>query len=89
MAHMIERLDTGEEQLTRPRQGLGKLQRAGESLGAAVGKTVAKFREFATLARANAEIVKEQRPLQFLAIFAGVAAVAGFGTRVWRSRRNA
>jgi hypothetical protein len=66
-----------------------KLQRAGESIGIAAGKTVARSREFAALVRQRAQQITTENPLQFLAVLAGVAAVAGFATRLWRSSGNA
>jgi hypothetical protein len=88
MAHMIERLSDEEEQPSGPCR-TGKLQRAGESLGMVTGKTVAKSREFATRVRERAERVREEKPLQFLAVLASVAVVAGFATRLWRASENA
>jgi len=66
-----------------------KLQGIGESIGLAAGKTVAKSRELAALARQRTQQVISENPLQFLALLAGVAAVAGFATRLWRSSGNA
>lgn len=88
MAQMVERLDTSEE-LTSAPAAKGKLQGAGESLGLAIGKSVAKAREFGQNLRDRAEFVKQEKPLQLLGIFAGIAMAAGFATRVWRSARNA
>lgn len=78
-----------DEQSTSASPRTAKLQGAGESLGIAVGKMVAKSREFTARVREGAEQVKEEKPLQLLAVLAGVAAVAGFATRIWRSRGNA
>lgn len=77
------------EQGTKDSRTRGKLQRAGESVGIAAGKTVAKSREFADLARQRAQQVTSENPLRFLAVLAGVALVAGFATRLWRSSGNA
>jgi len=95
MAHMMERLDTHEELTFTPRNN-GKLQQAGESLGTAAGRAVTKSREFVTLVgeradrlKHRAERVKEEKPLQILAVLAGVSAIAGFATRLWRANRNA
>ena len=88
---MIDLMETlnADEQGTCFSANTGKLQRAGESLGIAVGNTVAKSREFAARVRERAEQVKEEKPLQILAVLAGVAVVAGFATRIWRSSGNA
>ena len=67
----------------------GGLQRAGTSLGVAAGKAVAKVHGAATLVAERAKMVKEEKPLQLIAVFAGLAAVAGFTTRLWRASRNA
>ena len=88
MAYRVER-SSADEQSTYAFSKIGKLQRAGESFGIVAGKAVAKSREFAELVRERAERVKEEKPLRLLAVLAGVAAVAGFATRVWRSSGNA
>jgi hypothetical protein len=95
MAHMIERLNTDEELTIAPAKN-GKIQRAGESLGIAAGRAVSKSREFVTLmrdrayrVRQRAEQVKDEKPLQILAVFAGLSVVAGFATRMWRASKNA
>ena len=90
---MMEASDTNQEiALTND----GNLQRAGESLGRAAGTAVAKAREFLTLARERADRVrertvqvKEQKPLQILAVLVGLSAAAGFAMRFWRISRNA
>ena len=78
-----------DEQWTSASPTPEKLQRAGESIGIAAGKTVAKSREFAALVRQRAQQVAMENPLQFLAVLGGVAAIAGFATRIWRSSGNA
>jgi hypothetical protein len=78
-----------DEQWTSASPTTGKLQHAGESIGIAAGRTVAKSREFAALLRQRAQQVTTENPLQFLAVLAGVAAVAGFATRLWRSSGDA
>ena len=88
MAQMVERLNTSEDFITAP-AATGKLQDAGESLGLALGKSVAKTRELGQQLRHRAEFVKQEKPLQLLGILAGIAMAAGFATRVWRSIRNA
>ena len=88
MAHRVERV-TVEDQETAPLERTGRLQRAGASLGVAAGKTVAKVHEAATLVAERAEKVKEEKPLQLLAVLGGLAAVAGFAIRLWRVSRNA
>ena len=88
MADLMETLNE-DVQGTCSSPNTGKLQRAGESLGIAVGNTVAKSREFAARVRERAAQVKEEKPIQLLAVLAGVAAVAGFATRIWRSSGNA
>ena len=60
-------------------------ENAGERLGMAVEKT----RRLATRINCRAHQIKEQQPLQFLAVLAGAAFAAGVATRVWRARRNA
>ena len=74
----------------------GNLQRAGDSLGTAAGTAVAKSREFVILLRDRANrlrqralLVKEEKPLQILAVVAGLSAIAGFASRFWRTSRNA
>ncbi len=88
MAQMVERLNTSEDFITAP-VATGKLQDAGESLGLAIGKSVAKTRELGQQLRHRAEFVKQEKPLQLLGILAGIAMAAGVATRVWRSTRNA
>ena len=88
MAYMTERLSGGDHG-TSASPTTEKLQRAGESIGIAGGKTVAKSREFAALVRQRAQQVTMENPLRFLAVLAGVAAIAGFATRIWRSSGNA
>lgn len=88
MAYMVDS-SSADEQSTYAFSKTGKLQRAGEFLGIAAGKAVARSREFAELVRQRAERVKEEKPLRLLAVLAGVAAVAGFATRIWRSSGNA
>jgi hypothetical protein len=89
MAYVTEQL-TADESRTKDSLGSArKLQDVGESLGLAAGKTVARLRENAALARQHAQQVTSENPLQFLALLAGVAAVAGFATRLWRSSGNA
>ena len=95
MAHMIERLNTDEELTIAPANN-GKIQRAGESLGIAAARAVSKSREFVTLVRNRAYgirqralRVKNEKPLQILAVFAGLSFVAGFATRMWRASKNA
>ena len=88
MAQMVERLNTSEDFITAP-AATGKLQDAGESLGLALGKSVAKTRELGQRLRDCTEFVKQEKPLQLLGILAGIAMAAGVATRVWRSTRNA
>jgi hypothetical protein len=87
MSYAIERL-SDEEQVPGAQCHSGNLQRAGESLGRATGKTVAKSRDFAKLVRERAERVKEEKPLQFLAVLTSVAVVAGLAIRLWRASNN-
>jgi hypothetical protein len=84
---MVERV-TREDAATAL-QRTGRLQRVGTSLGVAAGKTVAKVHEAATVVAERAEKVKEEKPLQLLAVLAGLAAVAGFAIRLWKVSRNA
>jgi hypothetical protein len=88
MAYMVERV-TLEDQAIANLARRGGLQRVGASLGVAAGKTVAKVHEAATLVAERAEKVKEEKPLQLLAVLAGLSAVAGFAIRLWRVSRNA
>lgn len=95
MAHMIERLNTDEE-LTIPPANNGKIQHAAESLGTTAGRAVSKSGEFVTLVRdraygvrQRAEQVKDEKPLQILAVLAGLSVAAGFATRMWRASKNA
>lgn len=88
MAYMVERV-TLEDSAIATLARTGGLQRAGASLGVAAGKTVAKAHEAATLVAERAEKVKEEKPLQLLAVLAGLSAVAGFAIRLWRISRNA
>jgi hypothetical protein len=44
-------------------------------------------RDLATRMRDRAEKVKNEQPLQVLAVAAGIAVAAGVVSRVWRSRR--
>lgn len=88
MAQMLERLNTSEDFITAP-AAKGKLQDAGESLGLAIGKSVAKTRALGQQLRERAVTFKDEKPLQLLGILAGIAMAAGFATRVWRSARNA
>ena len=88
MAYVTEQL-SANKLYTKESVTTGKLQRAGESIGVAAGKTVAKSRELAELARQRSQQVTSENPLQFLALLVGVAAVAGFATRLWRSSGNA
>jgi hypothetical protein len=44
-------------------------------------------RDLATRVRDRAEKVKNEQPLQVLAVVAGIAVAAGVVSRVWRSRR--
>ena len=87
MAHLTERLSL-EKQAPGAFARTGRLQRAGASLGVAAGKTVAKVHEAAELVAKRAEKVKEERPLRLLAVLAGLAAVAGFTTRLWLWRAS-
>lgn len=91
MAYMAEGLNSGDNSFsgTTPEESSGTLQRAGESLGTAAGKVVAKSRELATLMRDRAETIKEEKPLQILAVVGGIAVVVGFATRLWRASGNA
>jgi hypothetical protein len=84
MADMIEGVTIRERLNTTPTRN-GRLERAGRSLGAAAGKTVAKVDAAATRIAERARKVKEEKPLQLLAVLAGFAAVAGFTTRLWRA----
>lgn len=88
MAHMVERVRL-EDQAIDALDRRGRLQRAGASLGVTAGKIVAKVREAAALVAERAEKVKEERPLQLLAVLAGFAAIAGFTIRLWRASRSA
>ena len=86
MSVMLERVSTGVEGLPSTTRVQGRMQCAGESVGLAIGNSVARIHGFGQHLRVRAETVKQQRPLQVLAAFAGVAVVAGFAARVWRSR---
>jgi hypothetical protein len=88
MAHTVERV-TLEDPATAALERTGRLQRAGRSLGVAAGKIAAKVHAAATRIAEQAEKVKEEKPLQLLAVLAGFAAVAGFTIRFWRVNRNA
>ena len=88
MAQMVERLNMSEEFATAP-AAHAKLQDAAESVGMAMGKSVAQIRDFGQQLRDLAQSFKQEKPLQLLGILAGVAMAAGFATRVWRSSRNA
>jgi hypothetical protein len=95
MAHAMERLNT-DDQLMIESTINRKLERAAESLGTAAGTAVAKSREFVSLLgeradilRHRAERVGEEKPLQILAVLAGIFACAGVATRLWRANRNA
>jgi len=88
MAQMAERLNTPEEFASASAEN-GKLQDAAESLGLAIGKSVASVRDFGRQLRDRSESFKQEKPLQLLGILAGTAMAAGFATRVWRSSRNA
>jgi hypothetical protein len=73
-----------------------QVRTAGESLGTTVGKTVAKTRELATLIServtaisGRVTAIREERPLQILAVLAALAFAAGFTARIWRANRNA
>ena len=85
MAQMAERLNTSDEFTSAPAEK-GKLQDVGESLGLAIGKSVASVHDFGQQLRERAQSFKQEKPLQLLGIFAGIAVAAGFATRVWRSR---
>ena len=88
MAYMVERVTLEDPAIATLARTSG-LQRAGASLGVAAGKTVAKVHEAATLVAERAEKVKEEKPLQLLAVLGGLAAVAGFAIRLWRVSKNA
>ncbi|HEX4784139.1 MAG TPA: hypothetical protein VH350_07330 [Candidatus Sulfotelmatobacter sp.] len=88
MAQMVERLNTTEE-FSAAAAANRKLQDAAESLGLAIGTSVTGTRELGRQLRARAESFKQEKPLQLLGIFAGIAMAAGFATRVWRSSHNA
>jgi hypothetical protein len=66
-----------------------KLTTASESLGTAVGKTVARSRDLATRISERVTAIKEEKPLQILAVVAAIAFTAGFTARIWRATRNA
>ncbi|HET7893077.1 MAG TPA: hypothetical protein VFL34_16235 [Candidatus Sulfotelmatobacter sp.] len=87
MAQMVERLNTSEE-FTIPVEK-AKLRRAGEAVGLAIGKSVAKTRQLGRQLRDRAEFVKQEKPLQLLGVVTGLAMAAGIATRVWRSNRDA
>lgn len=90
MAYMAEGLNSVDNNLPgATEETSGKLRRAGESLGAAAGKTVARSRGLATLVRDRAETIKEEKPLQILAVVGGIAVIVGFATRLWRASSNA
>ena len=90
MAQMVERFNTLalEEFATAPAEK-GTLQGAGESVGLAIGKSVAKTRQLGQQMRDRAEYVRQEKPLQLLGVLAGFAMAAGVATRVWRSNRDA
>ena len=88
MAYMAEALNSVDSNFpgtTKNEEAYGTFQRAGESIGTAAGKTVAKSRELALLVRHRAETMKEEKPLQILAVVGGIAVVVGFATRLWRA----
>ncbi|GEM_PF-4041162 len=89
MADIAEQLSADESRTKDSLSSTRKLRGVGETLGLAAGKTVARLRENAALARQRAQQVTSENPLRFLAVLAGVAAVAGFATRLWRSSGNA
>ena len=95
MAQMVARLNALEIEEFTPAPAdtasaaNSKLQDAGASLGAALGKSVAKVRNFGQQTRGRAEFIKQEKPLQLLGTLAGIAMAAGFAARVWRSTRNA
>jgi hypothetical protein len=81
MTQMVETVGTGKEQLASASCWMGAVQNAGERLGIVAGKT----RAFATRLLDRADEAKHNNPIQFLAILAGIAIVAGFSIRLWRS----
>ena len=90
MAQMVERLNTlALEEFTPAPAERRTLQGIGESVGLAIGKSVAKTRQLGQQMRDRAEYVRQEKPLQLLGVLAGFAMAAGVATRVWRSTRNA
>mgnify|MGYP001209480469 CR=1 FL=1 len=90
MAYMAEGLNSVDNHYPGTTQeASGKLRRAGESIGNAAGKTIARSRGLATLVRDRAETIKEEKPLQILAVVGVVAAIVGFAIRLWRASNNA
>ncbi len=85
MAQDMEEVPTDGVLRTPSSQIVGLFESAGQCLGAAVRDT----RQFAARLRQRAETIKEEQPLQFIAVVAGVSVAAGFATRLWRSSRNA
>lgn len=84
MAQTVEELESGER-IVPSGEVVELFQRAGECLGVAVEST----RRFTRHLGYKAEGIKKEKPLQFLAVLAGVSVAAGFAMRLWRSSRNA
>jgi hypothetical protein len=55
----------------------------------AYGDVYSASRNLTTRVRHSANQVKEEHPLQILAVIAGSAVVLGVAARIWRSRRHA
>lgn len=71
----------------------GSLQNAGTYLpvrppGGSLSIAFQKFGRFSAHVRNRAWRLKNEQPLQVLAILAAVAATAGAATRVWRSNQD-
>ncbi len=95
MAYAMEKLNGDDQWMIEPATSR-TLERAAESLGTAAGTAVAKSREFVSLLGERAEILRyraervgEEKPLQLLAVLAGIFACAGVATRLLRANRNA
>jgi hypothetical protein len=88
------RLDEGTQRATSAllsaKQSVGELFRnVRRSASRAYGNISSASRDLTTRFRRRSEQIKEDNPLQLLAVIAGSAFVLGVVTRIWRSRHHA